>query len=82
MQSYIEQYQSKHSGLTLHTWTEVQGGKKENFYITGLPGAPIPSWCRQVLRQKALADIANFPYAPREFFCITQLKGCCTLHPQ
>jgi hypothetical protein len=68
MANYIEQYQSKHGGVTLHTWTEVQGGRKENFYITGLPGTPIPSWFRGVLRQKALVDIADFPYGPSSFY--------------
>jgi hypothetical protein len=47
--------------VTLHTWTEVQGGKKENFQITGVPGMSVPSWFREVLRQKQLADIADFP---------------------
>jgi hypothetical protein len=68
MESYIEQYRSKHGGVTLHTWTEVQGGKKENFYITGLPGTPIPSWFREVLHQKHLVDIADFPYGPSDFY--------------
>ena len=25
MDMYIEQYQAKHGGVTLHTWTNVQG---------------------------------------------------------
>ena len=45
MDTYIEQYQAKHGGVTLHTWTDVQGGKKENFYITG-PGCPAHRWPR------------------------------------
>jgi hypothetical protein len=68
MASYIEQYQSKHGGVTLHTWTEVQGWKKENFYITGVSGTPVPSWFRAVLREKRLTDIADFPYAPSGFY--------------
>ena len=32
MANYVEQYRAKQGGVTLHTWTEVQGGKKENFY--------------------------------------------------
>jgi len=32
MDMYVEHYQAKHGGVTLHTWTDVQGGKKENFY--------------------------------------------------
>jgi len=54
--------------VTLHTWTDVQGWKKENFYITGVPGTPIPSWFREVLRQKHLSDIAAFPYSPSCFY--------------
>ena len=54
--------------MTLHTWTEVQGGKKENFYITGAPGTAVPSWFRAVLRQKQLADIAAFPSSPSGFY--------------
>lgn len=64
MQSYIEQYEAKHGGVTLHTWTDVQGVKKANYYITGVAGTPVASWFRTVLRQKELADIADFPPAP------------------
>ena len=56
METYIEQYQAKDGGVTLHTWTDVQGAKKENFYITGgvwpsggfvVPGgAPHEASCR------------------------------------
>jgi hypothetical protein len=52
MANYVEQYRAKQGGVTLHTWTEVQGGKKENFYITGAPGTAVPSRFRAVLRQK------------------------------
>jgi hypothetical protein len=62
MECYVEQYQARDGGVTLHTWTDVQGAKKENFYITGLPGTPVPVWFRAVLRKKNLADIAEFPY--------------------
>ena len=68
MENYVEQYQAKQGGVTLHTWTDVQGWKKANFYITGVPGTPIPTWFRQVLRQKDLADIADFPYSPSRFY--------------
>ena len=44
MDSYIEKYEAKEGGVTLHTWTDVQGVKKENFYIIGMPSTPIPSW--------------------------------------
>jgi hypothetical protein len=60
----MEQYQAKDGGVTLHTWTDVQGGKKENFYITGMPGTPVPAWFRAVLREKHLADIVDFPPCP------------------
>jgi hypothetical protein len=68
MTNHIEQYQAKQGGVTLHTWTEVQGGKQANFYITGVSGTPIPAWFRAVLRQKHLADIIDFPYSPSCFY--------------
>ena len=42
MENHIEQYQARQGGVTLHTWTEVQGWKQANFYITGVSGAPVP----------------------------------------
>lgn len=68
MENYVEQYQAKQGGVTLHAWTEVQGWKKENFYITRVPGTPVPSWFRAVLQQKQLADIATFPSSPSGFY--------------
>ena len=68
MANYVEQYRAKHGGVTLHTWTEVEGVKKENFYITGVPGTPVPAWFRAVLLQKQLADIAAFPACPSCFY--------------
>jgi len=64
MDSYVEQYQAKQGGVTLHTWTDVQGEKKDNFYITGVSGTPVAAWFRAVLRQKHLADITVFPSHP------------------
>jgi hypothetical protein len=43
MESYLEQYEAREGGVTLHTWTDVRGAKKENFYIIGIPSTPIPS---------------------------------------
>ena len=68
MDTYVEQYKAKYGGVTLHTWTDVQGEKKENFYITGVSGTPVASWFREVLRTKHLADIADFPYTPSRFY--------------
>jgi hypothetical protein len=68
METYVEQYQAKDGGVTLHTWTEVQGEKKENFYITGVSGTAVAAWFREVLRTKHLADIADFPYTPSRFY--------------
>ena len=67
METYVEQYQAKDGGVTLHTWTDVQGEKKENFYITGVSGTPVASWFRAVLRTKHLADIEVFPSIPSDF---------------
>src|SRR5687768_18134196 len=30
MESYLEQYEAREGGVTLHTWTDVRGVKKEN----------------------------------------------------
>ena len=68
MDTYVEQYQAKYGGVTLHTWTDVQGWKKENFYITGVAGTPVASWFREVLRTKQLTDIADLPYTPSSFY--------------
>ena len=68
METYVEQYQAKDGGVTLHTWTDVQGEKKANFYITGLSGTPVAPWFRAVLRTKHLADIADFPSTPSRFY--------------
>ena len=68
MESFLEQYEAREGGVTLHTWTDVQGSKKENFYITGVPGTAIPMWFRKVLRKKNLADITDFPYGPSGFY--------------
>ncbi len=68
MNSCLEQYEAKAEKVTLHTWTEDQETKKDHFYITGMPGAPIPWWFRKILRQKHLADIAYFPCPPSCFY--------------
>lgn len=68
MQSYLEQYQAGEGGVTLHTWTDVAGEKKSNYYITGVSGTPIALWFRAVLSQKQLADMADFPYGPSDFY--------------
>jgi hypothetical protein len=64
METYVEQYHALEGGVTLHTWTDVQGRKQANYYITGASGTPVPAWFRAVLRQKHLADIADFPSCP------------------
>lgn len=68
MEHNLEKYQAQNGGVTLHTWTEVQGLKKENYYITGEPGTPIPSWFRTILRKKQLSDIVDFPHCPSHFY--------------
>jgi hypothetical protein len=66
MENYVEQYQAAYGDVTLHTWTEVEGRKTANYYITGTPGTAVPAWFREVLRQKDLGDIARFPYCPSD----------------
>jgi hypothetical protein len=68
MESYLEQSEAREGGVTLHTCTDVQGSKKENFYITGVSGAAIPLWFRNLLRKKELSDITDFPYGPSGFY--------------
>ena len=68
MESYVEQYQAKQGGVTLHTWTDAQGSKTENYYITGVSGTPVAAWFRVVLRTKHLADLAVFPASPSDFY--------------
>ena len=54
--------------MTLHTWTDAQGSKTENYYITGVSGTPVAAWFRAVLRTKHLADLAVFPAGPSDFY--------------
>jgi hypothetical protein len=68
MEHHIELYHARDGGVTLHTWTELQGAKTANFYITGVSGSAIPLWFRNVLRTKNLADIADFPFCPSGFY--------------
>jgi hypothetical protein len=66
MKNYVAQYHAAYGEVTLHTWTESEGRKTANYSITGTPGTAVPGWFRAVLRQKALADIALFPYCPSD----------------
>lgn len=69
MTSYIEKYKAKSGeGVTLHTWTDVQGRKEQNFYITGVSGTSVASWFREMLRTKHLDDIVIFPTNPSDFY--------------
>jgi len=67
MDSYVDQYPAKQGGITLHTWTDMQGRKKDNFCITGMSGALVAAWIRAVLRTRHLADIAVFPACPSDW---------------
>lgn len=66
--NYIEKYRAKRGAVTLHTWTEIDGLKKENFYITGMPGALVPWWFRNILIKKNMLDIVEFPHTPSCFY--------------
>ena len=62
MEEYVEQYQAWGGGITLPIWTDVQGWQEGNFVITEVPGTPVPSWFRKILRSKKnLADLEKFP---------------------
>jgi hypothetical protein len=69
MTSYIEKYDAKFGeGITLHTWTDVQGRRERNFYITGMSGTAVASWFRGILRTKHLADMDIFPTSASAFY--------------
>ena len=62
MDKSVEQYQAWGGGLTLPTWTNVQGWKEGHCSITEIPGTSVPSWFREMLRsKKRLADIEKGP---------------------
>jgi hypothetical protein len=66
MDSYVEQYQGKHGGVTLHTWTDGQEGKKDNFYITGVSGTPVASGSGDAPREALL--LSRSPTSPSDFY--------------
>lgn len=68
MKCHLVQFQAKNGDVTLRTWTDVQGSKKDSFSITGTPGTAIPLWFRNVLRDKELTDIIDFPNCPSRFY--------------
>ena len=62
MDKSVEQYQAWGGGLTLPTWTNVQGWKEGHCSITEIPGTSVPPWFREMLRsKKRLADIEKGP---------------------
>ena len=75
METYIEQYQAKQGGVTLHTWTEVQGGKKDNFYITGVSGTPVASWFRDGAPHEAPRRYRRLSLYSIAFLCLKRFGG-------
>jgi hypothetical protein len=62
MEKYVEQYQAWGGGLTRPICPDMQGWQEGNFSITEVPGTPVPSWFRKILRSKKnLAVIEKFP---------------------
>jgi len=62
MEKYVEQYQAWGGGLTRPIWTDVQGWQEGDFSITEVPGIPVPSGFRKMLRSKKnLTDSERFP---------------------
>jgi len=52
MENCIEQYQAKDGGVTLHTWTDVQGWQEGHVSIAEVPSTPVPTWVQKILRRK------------------------------
>jgi hypothetical protein len=62
MDKYVEQYHAWGGGLTPPRWTNVQGWKEGNLFISEVPGTPLPAWFKKILRNKKnLADIEKIP---------------------
>ena len=63
MEKYVEQYQAWGGGLTLPTWTDVEGWQEGHFSMTEVSGISLPAWFRKMLRSKKnLADIEKVPF--------------------
>jgi hypothetical protein len=77
MATYVEQYPAGGGKVTLHAWTDVQGRQEGHFYVTGVPGRPVRSWFREVLRMKKLTDIETFPLGDSEVIEQCPVSGKC-----
>ena len=62
MEKYVEQYQAGGGGLTLPTWTDVEGWQEGHFSITEVSGISLPAWFRKIrLTAKHHTDTEQFP---------------------
>ncbi len=75
METYVEQYQAKDGGVTLHTWTDVQGEKKENFYITGVSGTPVAVVVPGGAPHEAPRRYRRLSLYPIAFLCLKRFGG-------
>jgi hypothetical protein len=62
MEKYVEQYQAWGGGLTLPTWTDVEGWQEGHFSMTEVSGISLPAWFRKIrLTAKHHTDTEKFP---------------------
>lgn len=66
MEKDIEQYHAWGGGIARPIWPDMQGWTAGNVVMTEVPGTPVPSWLRKILRsKKTLADIEKVPLLGR-----------------
>ena len=62
MEKYVEQYQAWGGGLTLPTWTDVEGWHEGHFSMTEVSGISLPAWFRKIrLAAKHHTDTEQCP---------------------
>ena len=74
METYVEQYQAKDGGVTLHTWTDVQGEKGELLHYRGVwlsGGVMVPGGAPH----KAPRRYRRLSLYPISFLCLKRFGG-------
>lgn len=57
----LEVYPAGSGGVTLHSFSVVNGWKDGDFYHTGMPGQPVDKWFKHVLYIRDLQEVTHFP---------------------